>query len=154
MRWHAGWLVAVVLAGPLAACHSPVGGGTWPIPRFQLVNAHWLLCPSQGVGLAKCCPQPSDPRRCVVPTAAGSEPGSVGSAPTKLVAFGRFKNAGAAGRATATFSNRGSPRAECSTTLPFTPAGAITETWCSLGSAPEDGPAPDVVLDNRVIDEQ
>jgi hypothetical protein len=149
VRRYAGWQVAIALAASLAAGCSPVHGGTRPGAQFQLLNAHWLLCPSQTETLVKCCPQPSDPRRCVVPNVAGN-PGSLGSAPTELVAFGRFKNAGVAGGAIAIFSSRGLPPAHCSAALPFTPAGGVTEAWCTLGSAPEEGAVPDVTLEPRL----
>ena len=114
-------------------------------PDFRLVSGHWLLCPTGAADLTTCCPQPADPRRCVVP----SNSTAVGVAPLALMAFGRFKKFGTSGGATATFSTVGSGRAECSVVLPFTPSGGTVAAWCSLGSALEVGSEPQVSVDNR-----
>ena len=130
-------LCAVVLIGIASSCATP---GAVPAPDFKLVSAHWLLCPVQAGDLTMCCPQPADPRRCVVPNA--------GAAPLALAAFGRFQNVGAAGSATATFTTTDAGRAKCSAVLPVTPSGGTTNAWCSLGPGVESAFGPQVSVDN------
>jgi hypothetical protein len=122
-------LFAAVAAGlAVMACGEP------STPKFELVSTNWLLCPASSTDLKMCCPQPADPRRCVMPN---------GAAPTDLIAVARLKNAGAAGGAMATFSAAG---ASCSAAVPQTPAGATVMAWCSFGATTEPAAPPQIFI--------
>jgi hypothetical protein len=131
-------------AAVLAVACAAASGGSAAGPDFKLVNAHWLLCPAGATDLTMCCPQPADPRRCVIPGVAPKPAG----APTALTAFARFKNLGTSGRATATFSTPGPGYSRCSVALPFTSTGGSVAAWCSLGSGVEGGSEPQVSIVN------
>jgi hypothetical protein len=134
MRSTATWVIAVASVAMVMGCSNNAGSPPSQ-PKFKVVAANWLLCPHGVDGLKSCCPQPADPRRCVFPN---------GAAPTELVAFARFTNAGAPGRATATFTNGDETSAACSAAVPFTEAGATTSAWCSLGAVFEPNAPPHV----------
>jgi hypothetical protein len=119
-------LAALAAVAAMVACSSP------STPKFELLNTHWLLCPSAATDLNMCCPQPADPRRCVIPS---------GSAPTDLIAFAHLRNTGAPGAAMATFS---APGGTCSAAVPHTPTGSTAQAWCSLGQTPEPAAPPQI----------
>ncbi len=121
-------LIALAVAAVVMACGEPSA------PKFELVTTHWLLCASGATDLNMCCPQPADPRRCVMPN---------GEAPTDLIAFASLRNMGAAGGATAMFS---APGVTCSAAVPHTPAGATAQAWCSFGAIPEPAGPPQMTL--------
>jgi hypothetical protein len=112
-------LMALAVAAVVIACGEP------STPKFELLSSHWLLCASGATDLKMCCPQPADPRRCVIPN---------GAAPTDLIAFASLKNTGAPGGAMATFS---APGVTCSAAVPHTLTGQTAQAWCSLGTTPE-----------------
>ncbi len=149
MKPIARGLLVLALAGLVLAACSNTAGVSHSGPRFQVVSAHWLLCPENSADLRLCCPQPADPRRCVVPGPSSAGSVNPSGAPTELVAFARFKNAGFGGTATATFSAHQLAEASCSTPVPYTAAGGSATAWCSLGVALEPGVDPAV----HVIDE-
>lgn len=126
--------VTVVLLG-IAGCASQTSPTTSK-PEFQVIVANWLLCPQSTTDLKACCPQPADPRRCVMPS---------GTAPTELVAYARFRNVGAAGGGMATLGIDEDAESRCPAPVPFTETGATTIAWCSLGAKPEPLAPPAII---------
>jgi hypothetical protein len=121
-------LAAFVAAAVLIACGEP------STPKFELLSTNWLLCPASATDLKMCCPQPADPRRCVIPN---------GAAPTDLIAVARLRNTGTPGGAMATLS---APSATCSATVPHTPTGSTAQAWCSLGVITEPAAPPQISI--------
>ena len=128
-------VATVVFLLGVAGCASQSSPATSK-PNFQVIVANWLLCPQSATDLKACCPQPADPRRCVMPA---------GTAPSELVAYVRFRNAGAAGGGMATLGIDGDEASRCPAPVPFTEAGATTIAWCSLGAKPEPLSPPAII---------